>query len=77
MCQYLDNLDKGGPKTRYKQLEHAANAFFKKRHIESGKLLTVKAHWAAQFLQKHPQYIIQKQNLLAIKRKNAHKPETF
>lgn len=26
ICQYLDHLDRGGPKARYKQLEQAANA---------------------------------------------------
>ena len=49
LCQYLDNLDGGGPKARYKQLEQAANALLKKGYTRGGKSPTVGAHWAARF----------------------------
>ena len=35
------------------------------------------ANWAAQFLQKYPQYVIQEQKPLVKEKKNAHKPKTF
>lgn len=77
LCQYLDNLDERWPKTRYKQLEQAANSLLKKGYIGSEKLPIVGAHWTARFLQRHPQYVLQKQKPLVIKRKNVHKLETF
>ena len=77
LCQYLDNLDGGGPKVRYKQLEQAANSLLKKWYTRSGKPPIVGAHWTARFLQRHPQYVVRKQKPLATEKKNAHKPETF
>ena len=76
LYQYLDNLDRGGPKARYKQLEQATNALLNEKYIKGGKPPTVKAHWA-RFLQRHPQLVVQKQKPLATERKNVHKPETF
>lgn len=77
ICQYLENLNGGGPKARYKQLEQAANALLRKGHTGGGKPPTVGGHWAARFLQRHPQYVAQKQKPLFEERKNALKPETF
>ena len=77
LCQYLDNLDGGGPKVRYKQLEQAANLLLKKGYTGSGKLPIIGAHWTAQFLQRLPQYVVRKQKPLYTERKNVHKPETF
>lgn len=37
LCQYFDSLNRKRPKTCYKQLKLAVNAFFKKKHTKSGK----------------------------------------
>lgn len=58
-------------------MEQVANSFLKKRYTGSGKPPIVRAHWTARFLQRHPQYVIQKQKPLVTERKNAYKPETF
>ena len=61
ICQYLDHLDREGPKARYKQLEQAANALLKKDYTGRGKPPTVGSHWAGRFLQRHSQYFVRKQ----------------
>lgn len=58
-------------------MEQVANSLLRKGHTGAGKPPTVGAHWAARFLQRHPQYVVQKQKPLARERKNALKPENF
>ena len=77
ICQYLDHLDRGGPKAQYNQLKQAANAFLKKDYTGKGKPPTVGSHWAGQFLQRHSQYFVRKQKSLATERKNAYQPITI
>ena len=71
ICQYLDFLDRGGPKAQHKQLKQAANALLKKDHIGRSK----PKNWVALgrlIFTKTPSIFCTKTKPVATEQKNAH-----
>ena len=71
VCSYLDRLDKIGIPARTFMITGCANSILRRAADGLGPPPAVSEHWARRFLERHPKYLIRKQSVQEIDRKNA------
>ena len=77
VCSYLDRLDKVGLHARLFMISDCANGILRRAHVDEGPPPQVSEHWARRFLERHPEYLVRKQSVQEIDRKNAQDPDTI
>ena len=72
ICQYLDRLDKIGLPARRFMITDCANAILRRSHPADSNdpPPQVSEHWPRRFLERHPEYLVRKQMVQEIDRKN-------
>ena len=77
ICQYLDRLDNIGLPARRSMITDCANAIPRHSHLADSIDPPPQAseHWAHRFLERHPEYLVRKQRVQEIDRKNAQDPD--
>ena len=71
VCSYLDRLDKIGIPARTFMITGCVNSILRRAADGLGPPPAVSEHWARRFLERHPKYLIRKQFVQEIDRKNA------
>jgi hypothetical protein len=77
VCTNLDRLDKVGLHARLFMISGGANGVLRRAHVDEGPPPQVSEHWARRFLERHhPEYLVRKQSVQEIDRKNAQDLDT-
>ena len=79
LCQYLERLDNIGLHARRFMITDCANAILRRSHLADSvnPPPQVGGHWARRILERHPEYLVHKQRVQEIDRKNAQDPDTI